>query len=126
MNAMYEVLLTDEERAVRDEALDFARSVDPALLRAMDNDEVRYPREYVEETAHERRVKEVSRHVQVESPVPVTRGVGDLGARETAVDAKRLERSERGDDPGRSGRGDEPAARRDKPINQYRKGDDHE
>ena len=51
MNVMYEVLLTAEERAVRDEALDFARSVDPELLRAMDRDEVRYPREYVQEAA---------------------------------------------------------------------------
>lgn len=51
MDAMGEVLLTAEERAVREEAMDLARSVDPRLLRAMDRDEVRYPREFVEEAA---------------------------------------------------------------------------
>ncbi len=46
---MLDVLLSDAERAVRDEARAFVRdAVDPDLLRAMDADEVRYPREYVQ------------------------------------------------------------------------------
>jgi acyl-CoA dehydrogenase len=46
---MLDVVLNDDERAVRDEARAFAReAVDPNLLRAMDADEVRYPREYVQ------------------------------------------------------------------------------
>lgn len=49
---MLDVLLTEAERAVRDEARAFARdAVDPDLLRRMDADEVRYPREYLEAAA---------------------------------------------------------------------------
>ncbi len=49
---MLDVVLTDRERAVRDEARAFARdAVDPDLLRRMDADEVRYPREYLEAAA---------------------------------------------------------------------------
>ncbi len=49
---MNDVLLSDEERGVRDEARAFVRdAVDPELLRRMDADEVRYPREYLEEAA---------------------------------------------------------------------------
>jgi len=51
MDQMLDVLLTPEERAVREEALEFARSIDPALLRAMDKDEVHYPGEFVQEAA---------------------------------------------------------------------------
>ena len=49
---MLDVVLTKEELAVRDEARVFVReAVDPDLLRRMDADEVRYPREYVEAAA---------------------------------------------------------------------------
>ncbi len=46
---MFDVLLTEEERAVRDEARAFVRDkVDPQLLRDMDAEKVEYPREFVE------------------------------------------------------------------------------
>lgn len=46
---MFDVLLTEQERAVRDEARAFVRDeVDPKLLRDMDAEKVEYPREYVE------------------------------------------------------------------------------
>ena len=49
---MLDILLTEPQRALRDEARAFARDkVDPELLRQMDRDEVRYPREYVEAVA---------------------------------------------------------------------------
>ena len=49
---MLDLVLTDAERAVRDEARAFVRdAVDPDLLRKMDADEVRYPREYLEALA---------------------------------------------------------------------------
>ena len=52
---MIDVLLSDEERSVRDEARAFVRdAVDPELLRRMDADEVRYPREYLEAAAARR------------------------------------------------------------------------
>ncbi|MBI5534667.1 MAG: acyl-CoA/acyl-ACP dehydrogenase [Deltaproteobacteria bacterium] len=45
---MFDVLLSGQERAVRDEARAFVRDqVDPQLLRDMDADKVEYPREYV-------------------------------------------------------------------------------
>jgi acyl-CoA dehydrogenase len=46
---MFDVLLTEAQRAVRDEARRFVRdSVDPQLLRDMDAERVEYPREYVQ------------------------------------------------------------------------------
>lgn len=45
---MFDVLLTEEERSLRDEARAFVREVDPALLRAMDAGEIEYPRETVQ------------------------------------------------------------------------------
>ena len=49
---MFDLMLTDAEKAVRDEARAFVRdAVDPELLRKMDADEVRYPREYLEALA---------------------------------------------------------------------------
>ena len=49
---MLDVILTEAERAIRDEARAFVRdAVDPDLLRRMDNDEVRYPGEYVQALA---------------------------------------------------------------------------
>ncbi len=49
---MLDVLLNDEERAVRDEARRFVKEDVPReLLRRMDADEVRYPREYVQKAA---------------------------------------------------------------------------
>ena len=49
---MLDALLNDEERAVRDEARRFVKEDVPReLLRQMDADEVRYPREYVQKAA---------------------------------------------------------------------------
>ncbi len=49
---MYDFLLTPEERALRDEVRQFVRDeVTPDFLRAMDNDEIVYPREFVEKLA---------------------------------------------------------------------------
>jgi alkylation response protein AidB-like acyl-CoA dehydrogenase len=46
---MYDFMLNDQERFWRDKAREFARSqVDPAYLKAMDRDEVRFPRELYE------------------------------------------------------------------------------
>lgn len=45
----YDVLLTEEERALRDEVRRFVKEeVSPEFLRKMDADEVEYPREFVE------------------------------------------------------------------------------
>jgi acyl-CoA dehydrogenase len=50
--AMYDFLLKPEERELRDEARRFAREeVTPDFLRAMDKDEIIYPREFVEKLA---------------------------------------------------------------------------
>ncbi len=49
---MFDVLLTEQERVVRDEARAFVRDqVDPQLLRDMDADKVEYPTEYVKSLA---------------------------------------------------------------------------
>ncbi len=49
---MFDALLTEEERAVRDEARGFVRDkVDPQLLRDMDAEKVEYPREYMQALA---------------------------------------------------------------------------
>jgi hypothetical protein len=49
---MFDVLLTEQERVVRDEARAFVRDqVDPQLLRDMDADKVEYPKEYVKSLA---------------------------------------------------------------------------
>jgi acyl-CoA dehydrogenase len=49
---MFDVLLTEPERAVRDEARAFVRDqVDPQLLRDMDAEKIEYPREYVQNLA---------------------------------------------------------------------------
>ncbi|MBN2225087.1 MAG: acyl-CoA/acyl-ACP dehydrogenase [Deltaproteobacteria bacterium] len=49
---MYDFLLTAEERALRDEVRQFVREeVTPDFLRAMDKDEIIYPREFVEKLA---------------------------------------------------------------------------
>ena len=45
---MYDFMLTDVERAVKMEAREFAKSeVSTELIKAMDKDEIKYPREYV-------------------------------------------------------------------------------
>lgn len=51
MDPIRKALLSDTERQIHAEAVDFARSVDADLLRAMDREEVRYPREFVQEAA---------------------------------------------------------------------------
>ncbi len=48
---MIEAMLTEDRRALRDEARAFAKSVPRQLLIDMDADEVRYPREYLEAAA---------------------------------------------------------------------------
>ena len=49
---MYDFLLNDQERAIRDEARKFAREeVTGDFLRKMDTDQINYPREYVEKLA---------------------------------------------------------------------------
>ena len=49
---MLDCLMSEAERRLRDEARAFVREdVDTALLRAMDADEVRYPREFIEAAA---------------------------------------------------------------------------
>jgi len=49
---MYDFLLTKEELAYRDEVRAFVREeITPDFLRDMDNDEITYPREYVEKLA---------------------------------------------------------------------------
>jgi len=48
---MLEPLLTEEQRALRDEARAFVQSVPRQLLLDMDADRVRYPREYLREAA---------------------------------------------------------------------------
>jgi alkylation response protein AidB-like acyl-CoA dehydrogenase len=45
---MYDFMLTDAERAVRDEAREFIKNEVPTdLIKAMDKDEIQYPRDYV-------------------------------------------------------------------------------
>jgi alkylation response protein AidB-like acyl-CoA dehydrogenase len=45
---MYDFMLTDVERAVKMEAREFVKSeVPPELIKQMDKDEIKYPREYV-------------------------------------------------------------------------------
>jgi acyl-CoA dehydrogenase len=48
---MLDILLTNEQRALRDEARTFAREVPRQLLLDMDADKVRYPRQYVQKLA---------------------------------------------------------------------------
>lgn len=48
---MLDILLTDTQRALRDEARALAREVPRQLLLDMDADKVRYPREYIEKLA---------------------------------------------------------------------------
>ena len=48
---MLDILLTNEQRALRDEARAFAREAPRQLLLDMDADKVRYPREYIEKLA---------------------------------------------------------------------------
>ena len=48
---MLDILLTAEQRALRDEARAFAREVPRQLLLDLDADKVRYPREYVQRLA---------------------------------------------------------------------------
>jgi len=48
---MLDAILTDQQRALRDEARDFVRWVPRQLILDMDADKVRYPREYIQEAA---------------------------------------------------------------------------
>jgi hypothetical protein len=51
---MFDLILTKDEMAVREEARRFAAAVPADLLRRMDKDEVEYPREFVESAAQAR------------------------------------------------------------------------
>jgi acyl-CoA dehydrogenase len=51
---MFDLILSKEEQATREEARAFAREVPADLLRRMDKDEVEYPREFVESAARAR------------------------------------------------------------------------
>jgi len=51
---MLDILLTEEQRKLRDEARAFAREVPRQLLLDMDADKVRYPREYLQNLAARR------------------------------------------------------------------------
>jgi acyl-CoA dehydrogenase len=48
---MFDAMLTTEQRLLRDEVRDFVKSVPRQLVLDMDADQVRYPRDYVEEAA---------------------------------------------------------------------------
>jgi alkylation response protein AidB-like acyl-CoA dehydrogenase len=48
---MYDFLMTEEQRKLRDEVRDFVKWVPRQLILDMDADRVRYPREYLEEAA---------------------------------------------------------------------------
>src|SRR4030042_2062483 len=51
---MFEILLTQEERKLKQEVRRFVKEKVPSsLIRAMDSDEVRYPKEYIESLASE-------------------------------------------------------------------------
>jgi alkylation response protein AidB-like acyl-CoA dehydrogenase len=46
---MLEAMLTEEQRALRDEVRDFVRSVPRQLILDMDADRVKYPRDFVQD-----------------------------------------------------------------------------
>ncbi len=48
---MFEFMLTEEQKELRKEIIEFVRGVPKELLRKMDREEVKYPHEYVEELA---------------------------------------------------------------------------
>ena len=49
---MFDFLLSEEERSLKDEARRFARDEVPSsLIRSMDGEEVRYPKEFIEKAA---------------------------------------------------------------------------
>lgn len=48
---MWEILLSRDEKKIWERARKFAKSVDPELLKRMDREEVKYPREFVKEAA---------------------------------------------------------------------------
>ncbi|NOZ87643.1 MAG: acyl-CoA/acyl-ACP dehydrogenase [Deltaproteobacteria bacterium] len=48
---MQEFLLTEEEKKFKQESMEFAASVRPDLIRAMEKEEVKYPAEFVKEAA---------------------------------------------------------------------------
>ena len=48
---MFEAILTEQQKALRDEVRSFVKSVPRQLILDMDADRVRYPRHYVEDAA---------------------------------------------------------------------------
>jgi len=48
---VYNVLLTSEERKIRDEVLKFVKSLDPELIRKMEKEEIKFPKEFIREAA---------------------------------------------------------------------------
>jgi alkylation response protein AidB-like acyl-CoA dehydrogenase len=83
---MLDILLTNDQRALRDKARAFARQVPRQLLLDMDADTVRYPREYVQQLAAQnllgvRFPKEFGgRGLNWESEVLALEEIGVLGA----------------------------------------------
>ena len=43
---MYGVLLTSEEQKIREEVREFVKGVDPEIIRKMEREEVKFPKEY--------------------------------------------------------------------------------
>ncbi len=84
---MIDAILTDEQRALRDEVRAFVRDeVDPGLLRRMDHDEVRYPREYLEGLARHNLIglrfdpKHGGRGLDWQSEIVALEEIGVLGS----------------------------------------------
>ncbi|GEM_PF-2130652 len=48
------MLLTPEERKIKEEAQEFARSIDPELIRKMEREEVKFPKEFIQMAAERR------------------------------------------------------------------------
>jgi alkylation response protein AidB-like acyl-CoA dehydrogenase len=53
-NAMFDHLLTEEQRRVRDEAREFVKAKPRDLILDMDAERVRFPKEWLREAAHRR------------------------------------------------------------------------
>ena len=51
---MFDYLLTDEQREIRDEVRDFVKSVPRQLILDMDADKVQFPKEFLQEAGRTR------------------------------------------------------------------------
>jgi len=57
------ILLTEEEAKLRDEIKDFVKSIDPNYMRAMEAEEIDYPKEALKEMAKEKSLDSDSQKV---------------------------------------------------------------